>query len=230
MAKKNPDDPPKFKHGRLLNRIAAKSKKRLTGKARKKQPPERLNRWAKWWEWRLIGMSVAQIQKREENDGKSFSIDSIKMGLDKYADLCADDSGRARRMVQHKSFVDQLRFYASTRVRQIIQQNDRSGGKGIPVESTETKYDANRNIVDTVDKTTHELVDRSMVQWMRFALELDRYSATIDGLLTDVGAGQNVEEITVDVSGFIGTGELEFESSGDVEIEIEPEPKKEKST
>jgi len=215
------EEPPKIPKNKLLEKISGTGKsKRSPREMAKAITPEATNRYAKWWEWRLIGMSLPQIQKKEKGEGREFNVGQIRRGLDKYADLCADEAGRTRRLAQHKGFVDQLRLYASTRIRQLLGQNEQSGGKGIPHQTMEKKLDSDGRITSTSEKTTHEPIDKSLTNWMRFALELDRYSATIDGLMVDIGANQQVDHISMDLGSFLGNKELEYDTDI-VEVDIE---------
>ena len=215
------EEPPKISKNKMLEKISGKKRtSKSTKDLTKNTPPEVLNRYAKWWEWRLIGMSIAQIQKKEKGEGRDFTPSQIRHGLDRYADICADDAGRGRRLAQHKGFVDQLRLYASTRIRQVMQQNEQSGGKGIAVSSHEKKYDGDGRLVSTTEKSSHDPIDRALTNWMRFALELDRYSATIDGLMIDLNANEQIEHISLDLGSFMGNKELEFNNEV-LEMDIE---------
>lgn len=216
------EEPPKIRKNKMLERISGKKKsKKSPSDIQKSTPPETLNRYAKWWEWRLIGMSIPQIQKKEKSDGKDYSVHQIRNGLDKYADMCADEAGRTRRLAQHRAFVDQLRLYASTRIRQVLAQNENSGGKGIPNEALEKKFDSDGRLLSTIEKSSHEPVDKTLTNWMRFALELDRYASTIDGLMSDVGQNQQVDHISLDLGSFIGGQELDYDSEIQAVVDIE---------
>lgn len=188
----------------LLKRIAGSSKSTPSVGT---IPKEKQEQYGKWWEMRLLGTSITEIVKHEERNGNSITERQVRHGLDRYADICMDEPGRNRRMAQHKGFVDKLRQVCMGQVQNLRKQVLDADGKGLPVHSQETTYDQQGNAVASKKKVTYEAPDRLLVSWLRFAVELDKYGATIDGLMSDLGAEDSVNVIDVNMEGFIGFGE-----------------------
>jgi hypothetical protein len=107
-------------------------------------------------------------------------------------------------MSQHRAFVDKLRQIAMSQVQSLRKEFVDSNGKGLKVESEETNYDADGNAVSSKKRTTYERIDKSMVAWLKFAVDLDKYGATIDGLLGELDQSQDIDFIDVNIEGFIG--------------------------
>lgn len=165
---------------------------------------EKKELYGKWWEMRLLGTSITEIVKHE--DGK-YNERQVSNGLDRYAEICMDEQGRGRRMVQHKAFVDKLRQIAMSQVQTLRKQFLDSGMKGIPSYSEEVSYDKDGNKVASKQKLDYESMDKRLVPWMRFAVELDKYGATIDGLMHDIGQEDDINVIDINIEGFIGLGD-----------------------
>ena len=182
---------------------------RLAGKRKLKQPIESLpveqeERYSRWWEMRLLGASIPEIIKHEKKQGHDFTQRQVIHGLDLYSQVCMDEAGKVRRMAQHRAFVDKLRQIAMGQVQNLRKEFVDSGGLGIPVVSEETSFDAMKNEVASKKKITYEQIDRSMIPWLRFAVDLDKYAATIDGLLGDLDNQTDLNSIDVNIDGFIG--------------------------
>jgi len=201
-------EPPKIRPNAngLLNRLAGD---RTTNTTPDSLPVEQEERYAKWWEMRLLGASIPDICKHEKKGGKDFSEKNVIHGLDVYSSICMDTPGRHRRMAQHRAFVDKLRQIAMGQVQQLRKDFIDSGGKGIPLHTEERSFDEQKREIGSKEKITYEQVDRSMVPWLRFAVELDKYTATIDGLMGDLDQDVDLNTIEINMEGFIGLEESE---------------------
>ena len=197
------DEPPKIKPDAngLLNRLAGQSKLQKT---LQDLPVETEERYARWWEMRLLGTTIPEIIKFEKKNGYQYTERQVKHGLDLYASICLDETGRVRRMSQHRAFVDKLRQIAMSQVQSLRKEFMDSNGKGLKIESEETNYDADGNPVSSKKRITYERIDKSMVAWLKFAVDLDKYGATIDGLLGELDQSQDIDFIDVNIEGFIG--------------------------
>ena len=107
-------------------------------------------------------------------------------------------------MAQHRAFVDRLRQIAMGQVQNARRQFQDSGGKGIPIYSEETHFDKSRREIGSKKKVSYEPIDKIMVPWLRFAVDLDKYAATIDGLMGDLEQDTDLNTIDINVEGFIG--------------------------
>lgn len=205
-------DPPKIDSKNadsLLNRIAGKKKLSIPSEP---LPPEQEERYARWWEMKLLGASIPEIVKFEKKqNSQDFTARQVGHGLDLYAQIAMDETGRQRRMAQHRAFIDKLRSMAMNQVQTLRKRYIENDEKGIPVETEEQTFDDQGRAVSSRRKVTHEPIDKSLIPWLRFAVDLDKYAATIDGLMGDLDNQSGTSIIDVDVSGFIGLDEDDSE-------------------
>lgn len=157
-----------------------------------------------------MGATIPEIIKHEWKTGeREYTESQITQGLDKYAESCLDNAGRTRRMATHRAFVDRLRQIAMSQVTELRRKFKESEGKGVAVHTTEAHYDEKDRLLSSKHKTTFEPVDKAMMPWLKFAVELDKYSATIDGLMGELDNEHDLNVIDINLEGFLGLEEEE---------------------
>lgn len=207
----------------LLSKISGKSKENRTPI---KPSRERQDLYGKWWEMRLMGATIPEIIKHEiKTSEREYTESQVSQGLDKYAESCLDNAGRTRRMATHRAFVDRLRQIAMTQVQELRRKFKESEGKGVAVHTTEAHYDEKDRLLSSKHKTTFEPVDKAMMPWLKFAVELDKYSATIDGLMGELDNEQDLNVIDINLEGFLG-----LEDAAPPSLEEEDEPNESEDT
>jgi hypothetical protein len=107
-------------------------------------------------------------------------------------------------MTQHRAFVDKLRQIAMGQVQNLRRQYQESEGKGIAIHSEEVRLDRDKKVLGSKRKVVYEPIDKVMVPWLRFAVDLDKYAATIDGLMGDLEQETDLSSIDINLEGFIG--------------------------
>lgn len=197
-----PPEPPK--HLDFLKRLTVAGKRHRRRKARE-IPPERVDRYMRWWEWNTMGMSILKIVKREQ--GK-FTQRQISHGLNYIADLAMDSGLRPRRLQQRIAFANMSKAMLFDRMSRLSREATESGRNAIPIV-TEVKSTDNKGKPTIVTRTLWEPVDRMLVPLMRAALEFDKYAATLEGLLAGPEVGEEIDAIDVNFNGLLTYSETE---------------------
>lgn len=163
-------------HGSFLKRIVAAGR-RAKKLRRDEIPPERLERWARWWEMHIMGLSPAKIAARENG---SFTIRQVNHGLTKYAELATDPLTRDARLARSVHLTNLLKTKAIDSAQKLEAEARQHGGL---IKRTERETtDANGNVI-RLEQTTTERADREVRDWLRLALDCEKYLATLHGLL-----------------------------------------------
>lgn len=188
-------EPPKpKKHGNFLKRAVAAGRRQRQLK-KDEIPPERIERWAKWWEWHIMGLSPAKIAAREPGP---YSVKRVEEGLSKYAALAADPLSRDGRLIRSVHLTNIMKTKAIDAAQKLEAETKAKGG--IPKTVERETIDAHGNVV-RLNQTTYERADKEVRDWLKFALECEKYLATLHGILmlnNDSTSDLNTIEVSFD--------------------------------
>lgn len=186
---------PKVNDPGLLDRIA---KNAMSRRKVRPVPAERMKRWARWWEWRTMGLTIRKIYEREKERGNHYTDSQIVYGLNLFVHHCGDSATRGVRIEQRRATAEMVKRMAFSRLAKLQKEDEENGGKGMKViEQTVT---ANGRSVRK--KVSYVRIDSEVRAYLDLALKADRYIATLEGLLSMVEQPDVPTEIAIDLGSF----------------------------
>jgi len=124
-----------------------------------------------------MGLSPAKIAAR--NKGR-FTVRQVQHGLTQYAELAADPLVRQGRLTRSVHLTNLLKAKAIEAAHKL--EAEARANNGLPKRTVRDTTDANGNVV-RVEQLVHERADREVRDWLRLALDCEKYLATLHGIL-----------------------------------------------
>ena len=180
-----------------------------------KQPSEemskaRVSRAQRWWELHMMGVPSDVI-----GSGDNVSAKSVDKELKAYLEHVKEPFGRSDRLRRHIGFSRYLKSIIHDRLLKVIDEDDRNGGMGLKKIKKIEKIDPHAFNPATGKKSGfvkeeeihHQYLrpESTMLSLMKELREIDRYEATLDGLMAGAVDGDRPTEIVIDVGDFFSS-------------------------
>lgn len=184
----------------------------------------------RWWERSMMGMSAEQIARMERKQGRTKTrAAEVAAGLKRYALYTADAFGRKERLHRHLAFVRHVKMVMMHRVNKALKDDAQNKGAGLKSIKRVQKVDPNAAskggvgaVLEETLTETHTRLDTVLIPLVKELRELDKYEASLSGLMSGYAGIEEPREIEIDIDQFLlGTYQDAGDAPQDKVIDVE---------